>query len=639
MTEVLHAGRLQHFYDCWLRLTDNLTILSWIRYGFPIPFAKQPRQFIVPTNTFSPSEKDEMSKAINKLLNLGAIVRCKPCNGQFISKIFLAPKPNGGKRFILNLKPLNKFVQKIHFKMEDYRTAAKLLPRHGYTATIDLKEAYLLVPISEPDRKFLRFEFQHENGINTTYQFTAMPYGLSVAPRTFTKLMKEVVTSLRSQGFTSVIYLDDILCIGDSYLDCLENVTETLRLLKCLGFVINSEKSSLQPNHSCRFLGFIFNSIDMSISLPDDKRDHIAFLVKKFISLPTCSIRDFAQLIGTLVAACPAARYGWLYTKFLERQKFLEFKKHRNYDAKIELTGEILPDLKWWYENISLTRNFIDIFNYDLEIYTDASRTGWGAFCNQRRVNGGWTDSEKEFHINYLELLAIFLALKCLVAEKSNIAILLRVDNTTAISYINRMGGIQFPHLNELARTIWQWCEKRGLWLSASYINSRDNKEADEESRRNPDIEWDLSLRAFEFITNNFGIPEIDLFASRINAKCNIYVSWKQDPDAAAVDAFTLNWKQWFFYAFPPFPLILKCIQKIKHDRASGILVFPFWPSQPWFPLLKTLLVSEIVYLDSSYALSNSCFRAHHKFFRQNTLAVAKLSGLRSLEEELQSRP
>lgn len=57
-----------------------------------------------------------------------------------------------------------------------------------------------------------------------------MPYGLSVAPRVFTKIMKEVMSNLRSRGLKSVIYLDDILCIGDSFQECLNNVKETLKL-------------------------------------------------------------------------------------------------------------------------------------------------------------------------------------------------------------------------------------------------------------------------------------------------------------------------------------------------------------------------------------------------------------------------
>lgn len=196
----------------------------------------------MPQVSWSPSEKKDMTKAIKNLLSLGAVSPCVPSDDQFISKTFLASKPNGDKRFILNLKNLNHFVSKLHFKMEDYRTASRLVPTNGYMATIDLKEAYLLIAIRESDRKYLRFQFENENRDVITYEFNAMPYGLSVAPRTFTKIMKEVISHLRFQGYKNVCYLDDILCLGSTYSECLKNVRATLNLLECLGFVVNYKK-------------------------------------------------------------------------------------------------------------------------------------------------------------------------------------------------------------------------------------------------------------------------------------------------------------------------------------------------------------------------------------------------------------
>lgn len=436
-----------------------------------------------------------MTLAIQNLIELGAVRQCEPQEDQFVSKIFLAPKSNGGHRFILNLKELNKFVAHSHFKMEDHRTASKMIPHNGYMATIDLKESYLLVPINPDHHKYLRFQFENMNSQLLTFEFSAMPYGLSSAPRTFTKIMKEVIGHLRNRGFKSVMYLDDILCIGNSYKECLENVNETLNILNCLGFVINSEKSCLKPQQSCKFLGFIYKSTDMTISLPPDKRNNILKLVKKFSQLSKCVIRDFAHLIGTLTAACPAVRYGWLYTKALERQKYLALMSNNNrYDAKFKPHNDIIMDLKWWENNILSTSNELLVPNYDLEIFTDASKTGWGAFCDNERTGGSWTADEIKFHINYLELFAVFLGLKCFARDRYNCNILLRIDNTTAISYVNRMGGIQFPHLNGLTKNIWQWCEERNIMIFATYINTKDNVEADAESRRlNPDIEWQLS--------------------------------------------------------------------------------------------------------------------------------------------------
>ncbi|CAB0043962.1 unnamed protein product, partial [Trichogramma brassicae] len=56
------------------------------------------------------------------------------------------------------------------------------------------------------------------------------------------------------------------------------------------------------------------------------------------------------------------------------------------------------------------------------------------------------------------------------------------------------MGGTQFKHLNQIAREIWQWCEARNIIIIASYISSRNNVAADEESRKSKtEIEYELA--------------------------------------------------------------------------------------------------------------------------------------------------
>ncbi|KAI4491587.1 hypothetical protein M0804_002979 [Polistes exclamans] len=99
------------------------------------------------------------------------------------------------------------------------------------------------------------------------------------------------------------------------------------------------------------------------------------------------------------------------------------------------------------------------------------------------------------------------------------------------------------------------------LWIFVSYIQSKENKIADQESKRlEPRTEYELNEGAFRKICNKFGSPEIDLFASRIYSKCRRYISWRKDPRAMTAVTFTVKWNSWFFYAFPPFTLIPKIL-------------------------------------------------------------------------------
>lgn len=109
---------------------------------------------------------------------------------------------------------------------------------------------------------------------------------------------------------------------------------------------------------------------------------------------------------------------------------------------------------------------------------------------------------------------------------------MLRIDNTTTISYINHIDGVRFKKLSDLAKSIWEWCEKREVYIFASYISSQDNTEADfEYMRLDKETEFELSDAAFQMISKKFGNPDIDLFASRINAKNKFYISWGKDPN------------------------------------------------------------------------------------------------------------
>ena len=77
-------------------------------------------------------------------------------------------------------------------------------------------------------------------------------------------------------------------------------------------------------------------------------------------------------------------------------------------------------------------------------------------------------------------------------------------------------------------------------------------------------------------------------------------MSWKPDLQACAVDALSVSWKDIYFYAFPPFSMILKVLQKKQSDTGKGVVVVPYWPTQPWWPkftsmgLEPTLILSRM---------------------------------------------
>ena len=566
-----------------------------------------------------------MQKAVEELLALGVVKRCQEVAGQFVSSIFLVPKSNGKWRLILNLKELNSFIEHLHFKMEDIRTAVKLVSEECFMASIDLQNAYYTIPIHNNFRKFLRFRWGGQ-----IFEFTCMPFGLSVAPWVFTKISKPAVSFLRNLGWMSVVYLDDWWLVAKSWQLCKENVRATRELLESLGFIVNTEKSKLDPSKICKFLGFMLNSTSMTLELPLEKREKIRSLVTKVKNTKSCSIREFSQFIGNITAACPAVNYGWFHSKPFERQRYLALlKSGGNYEATMRLSSTLIREFNWWEINISSTKNPIRQSHYKLTIFSDASLTGWGASCGDRVAFGQWSAAERTLHINCLELLAAFNGLKSFASNMTQSEILLKIDNSTAIAYLNKMGGTKYQYLNRVAYDVWSWCEQRQLWLFATYIPSKENTEADLASRViNIDTEWELADWAYAEIVDSFGAPEMDLFASRNNAKCERFCSWHKDPEAFCVDAFTFKWDSFYFFAFPPFSLILKTLRKIQIDQACGIVVVPEWHAQPWYPLWLALLESEpLVFQPSTDLLLAPCRTLQHPLAGKLRLMAGRLSG------------
>lgn len=632
------AGRLAFFVNIWSTITGDSMILEAIA-GYKIPFrGNPPSRPHLSEPRLSKSDRISCASEIERLLAKGAIRQAQWAQDHFLSSYFLIDKPSGGKRFILDLKPLNRFVSTPHFKMEGIDTVCKLLSPGCFMASLDLEDAYLLVPIHESHRKYLRFVFQGK-----LYEFIALPFGLSTAPFIFTKILKPVAALLRGKGFLSVIYLDDFLLIGDSVEECTSNVRKTLQILRSLGFIINRGKSDLIPQQIKRFLGFIFNSRDMSITLPEEKRLINLQRIKDFSKIKSCKIRQFASLIGSLISICRAIPYGLLYTRDFEREKFRACCKYGDdFDRTMRLPSSLQPDFSWWINTLSHLPCSGPLIrpSFSVEIYTDASLTGWGASMGNQTTHGWWSEEERMEHINFLELKAVEYALKCFVNNESSKDILLRIDNTTAIAYINKMGSVQFQKLASIAKVIWQWCEARAIYLFASYISSEDNYIADSESRIiSTETEWELNASAFDKILRQLGPFDIDLFATYANTKCDSFCSWLPDPFSVAVDAFTVDWSLIYFYAFPPFSIITKTLSKIIRDKAEGALIVPWWPTQPWFPLFKKLCVTDPIIFDPSPNLLTSPFRKQHPVWFNISLAAGKLSAKRFAARDFLNDP
>lgn len=631
------AGRIKYFTNRWAELTSDPVILEFVK-GVRIDFLHdiEPIQSTVRASYFNAKEEVIVADEIKKLLKKGVVIPSKHEEGEFISPIFLRSKKDGSYRTILNLKQLNEFVEYQHFKMDTLDSVIKMMKPGCYMASVDLKDAYYTVPICKDHQKFLKFKF---NG--NLYQYTCLPNGLSSAPRIFTKLLKPVYSTLRGMGHVISGYIDDSYLQGDTSDECAQNVADTSTLISELGFISHPEKSVTTPSQTLVFLGFILNSKTMTVSPTTHKVEKTINACSLLLSNNCPRIVQVAEVIGILISNLPGSKYGPLHYRALEVDKINALKSARgDYKATMTLSTQAKQELVWWVDNIAEASNPVQCTNPDIIIKSDASNMGWGAVRDTTTTGGRWTDGEKQEHINILELQAAFFALKSLCAQESNLHTLIQLDNSTAVAYINNMGGTKSPKLNTLAIEIWEWCIKRTIWLSAVHIAGTTNIEADKRSRKFWDKhEWMLDKMQFQIIANKYPKLEIDLFASRLNAQLPNYVAWQPDPGCVAVDAFTIPWDTKIFYAFPPFSQIPRCVQKIIQDKATGILITPFWATQTWFSQLLQLLCDQPWILKQSPNLiQHPTKKEPHPLHKSLRLLVCPVSGIITKQQDFQQQ-
>ena len=580
-------------------------------------------------NRFSSNESDQIDHEIQELLSMKVITQVEHDPNEFISPIFTVPKKDGTCRLILNLKDLNQFIEYHHFKMDTLESVLKLVTPGCYFASVDLRHAYYSVPIAPEHKVKLRFIFKSK-----IYQFECLPNGISSAPISFTRLLKPVFASLRMLGITISGFIDDSIILAHTMQDCERNVKDTVRLITDVGFITHEQKSVLVPTQQIIFLGNLIDSVSMTVTLPKEKVANIVQACSELQNMTFAKIRQVARVLGLMVSTFSAVEFAPLHYRVIERQKILSLQNMKgDFDSWMNVCKGIKNELQWWIDNLGHQKRRLIHANPSLVITCDASNDGWGAVCEQNEIGGRWRDLEYQNHINYLELLAVSHALRSFCKSIENCHVQVRSDNTCAVTYLNNMGG-RIEHLNALANDIWSWCCQKNIWLSATHIPGVDNS-ADKFSREFQDnTEWMLNTMLFNEIIECFGMPEIDLFASRLNKQLDRYVSWKPDPDAAFVDAFALNWSNMLIYAFPPFSLLGRLVQKVRVDAAEMVLVALLWVTQNWFtPILEMLIQDPLILKVKKQTLNVPGTNKVHPLVNKLHLMVCHISGIPSKAE------
>ena len=407
---------------------------------------------------------------------------------------------------------------------------------------------------------------------------------------------------------------------------------QVVDLLEKLCFLVKKEKWSPIPCQRLIFLGAALDSTTMTLSLPQPKRTSIVDTWHRLLGHGSGSVRTLSTLIGQMSHASQTGiLVAPLHYRGLQRL-YLQAVSHHGQARKVivPLTSQAHKDLEWWVSESSCRLNGcpIQLPPINLTVWSNASKTGWGAAYQGISTGGHWSVDEAQWHINVLELRAATLSLKALLQSQEAQHpplkhIHLRIHKTTAVAYINKRGGTRSPALIAQALELWAVALTAGVSLTAQHIPGIQNVVADTASRQiETRTEWTLDRKIFQSICQRFYRPEVDLFASRLNYQLPKYVS--RYPGVWLWMHSSLDWSKWTCLIHPPVVLMPRVLRKIKEDQATAVLLAPNWTGQPWFPDLIQMLVDRPLLLPQRQSLLFLPFQptAYHPLWKSLHLTV-----------------
>ncbi|KAI7809562.1 hypothetical protein IRJ41_011558 [Triplophysa rosa] len=231
------VGMLANYESAWQTVAPPEWVMRTIMQGYRLQFVMKPPLFNgVLSSHAEESSAHILNEEISSLLMKGAIQVVPPSliSQGFYSRYFLVPKKDGSLRPILDLRMLNKHLRKYNFRMLNHGTLACTIKQNDWFTSVDLKDAFFLISIYPPHRKFLRFAY-----LGICYEFTVLPFGLSLSPRTFCLCTEASLAPLRMSGLRILTYIDDWLIVAESEEKVLRDTCSVLTHITSLGFRVN----------------------------------------------------------------------------------------------------------------------------------------------------------------------------------------------------------------------------------------------------------------------------------------------------------------------------------------------------------------------------------------------------------------
>ena len=294
------GGRLQRHVDCWFLISQDPWVMDVLTNGLTFQWIHNPALTTKPWFFNLPKDTTRLSLLFNEISDLKrkkAIEIVHKPGHAWYSLVFLVPKKNGKMRPVFDLSALNRHLKIPKFRMESALTVMSAMRQHLWAVSLDIKDAYLHVPIHPAFRKFLHLAF-----LGRIYRFRVLPFGISTAPYAFTRIVRDLAAHFHSKGIRFHHYLDDWLIVAESPQLVAQHLRLVVQVTQRVGWIINWEKSQIDPTQDFTYVGVHY---DLRLGLaypPLDRLEKLERLLRFLATQASATARQILSLIGHLAS-------------------------------------------------------------------------------------------------------------------------------------------------------------------------------------------------------------------------------------------------------------------------------------------------------------------------------------------------
>ena len=442
--------RLRAQLGYWKAIGASNSVISWLGYGVPMKFEKEPDHRAFPNHRMDEEAKAYMDKDMKKHLTSGCFVPA-PRGSVLVCNPILVIEQNGKHRRCDDCRHANAKQASPKFSLGSLKKDIPMLAKPGDIGlTRDLEKAYYKVPLSKEASRYTAFSWGGKFFLSMV-----MLFGMCQAPLFFTRICKPIARILATLRIPALNYIDDwfwALAKGTEE-PIIQFITDLFGLL---GWSFNDKG---EQGERVKLLGFVIDMVLRKFVIPNEKREATVSMLKEHALMAASGKGVMMDVLRRTMGRVISMSLGEPGVKTWCRSLFTQIVETEGKGtAMMSLTS--IEELNMLILLLSLSEGSPIVSPvHDMEIWTDAGEVGWGGHTiDNVSVSGQFENKWIGTSSTARELKGLILVLEALEDQVRGMVVRLNMDSRCSVRNIMKSGG-PVPELCDLVKALWHLCK------------------------------------------------------------------------------------------------------------------------------------------------------------------------------------